>query len=662
MIAAREALQTKYDAVIAEINASRGSRQLTNAFYSKIGDAIFEACYSALENSEAAKGGVKTPKGLQVVSAPMGAGKTTFTLAFITALVRLRERQPDMPCGSVFLVEQMAKADEMFRELSALLPGKVAVWTTDHDVDCTRPTKVLKPAARFHVDDLEDHQVAIVTHAFYKGKRGDKARGVFDGIRIFPRALTVIDEQSDDVTFFDVTLPGANAVLAAVQRDERSGAAVVPYVHALVKFMTDKAVGSSSLEKPSDDLSAWTGAASDLEWFATAAARDYERDHKDSSEGVQAVFGFARTLSTTRAFVARYGTDVPHFVGYDTNLELCPGMVLLDATADIDGITALCPWRLHLDLPQASYANLSIVHVPCPTTQRLSKYLKNVKNRRAYVEWMKETIVTHTKPGQRALVVCKKRLFDDRNVPDWAERDRRFDRPETYQQEYGWKLEGRKLCATHWGGFGIGVSKWRDADVVFLFDEFHMPRRVTIARAQGLMSAKATEGPLASMKALNSKSAQVDGLHEGHLLRWTKQMALRGKGRNFDEHGVCGHQKVVCAGSAEQYERLIANASQLFPGAKITKEGHGSTDQTYAEKLLTLLSRAGLPESISTRWIAQQVGGAPWRDWGPSVMKRSDTQACLRSLGWSYVAAKGRGGAKLIRASEGASYTIAEAA
>jgi hypothetical protein len=40
------------------------------------------------------------------------------------------------------------------------------------------------------------------------------------------------------------------------------------------------------------------------------------------------------------------------------------------------------------------------------------------------------------------------------------------------------------------------------------------------------MSAKATEGPLATMKTLNSKSPQVDKLREGHLLRWTKQLAL----------------------------------------------------------------------------------------------------------------------------------------
>jgi hypothetical protein len=148
MIAAREALRAKYDAVIEEINASRGSQQLSNAFYSKIGDAIFEACYSALENFEAAKRGIKVAKALQVVSAPIGAGKTTFTLAFITALVRLRESRPDMPCGSVFLVEQMTKADEMYRELSALLPGKVAVWSRSRARCCSYATVMVNDAGR----------------------------------------------------------------------------------------------------------------------------------------------------------------------------------------------------------------------------------------------------------------------------------------------------------------------------------------------------------------------------------------------------------------------------------------------------------------------------------------------------------------------------------
>ena len=97
-------------------------------------------------------------------------------------------------------------------------------------------------------------------------------------------------------------------------------------------------------------------------------------------------------------------------------------------------------------------------------------------------------------------------------------------------------------------------------------------------------------------------------------------MALRGKGRNFDEHGVCGHQKVVCAGSGEQYERLVANASHLFPNAEISTVGHVSTEDTYAEKLIAVLSRADLPNIISTKWIGEEVG-ALWWQWGRKALK-----------------------------------------
>jgi hypothetical protein len=414
-------------------------------------------------------------------------------------------------------------------------------------------------------------------------------------------------------------------------------------VHTLVKFMTDKLRGGTSLEKPTDDPAVWSDVVSGLRWFAASAARDYVKARRASIQGLEAVFGFARAMASGYAFIARYSGDAPHFVGYQNNLVLVPGMVLLDATADVDGVTSLCPWRSHIKVPQANYANLSIVHVKSCTNQRLSKFLKLAKNRHAYVDYMKETILAHTEPGQRALLVCMKALFDNQNVPNWPERDERFKRPDTYIREYGWELEGRKLCATHWGGFGIGANTWQDADVVFLFDEFYVPRRVTIARAQGLASAKATEGALERMRTLNGKSTQVDTLYEGHLLRWMKQMALRGKGRHFDEHGVCGCQKVVCTGD---YERLVANAERLFPGATITKVG--GTANTFAEKLLALLSRPELADSITTKRISEQVG-APWRDWGPNALKRPETMPCLKTLKWRYEPGRGRGGGKFVR-------------
>src|SRR5262245_38677306 len=51
MIPARDTLRAAYDVVIKEIDSGRAKQQLTNAFYAKIADSIFDACYSALEHS-----------------------------------------------------------------------------------------------------------------------------------------------------------------------------------------------------------------------------------------------------------------------------------------------------------------------------------------------------------------------------------------------------------------------------------------------------------------------------------------------------------------------------------------------------------------------------------------------------------------------------------
>ena len=54
------------------------------------------------------------------------------------------------------------------------------------------------------------------------------------------------------------------------------------------------------------------------------------------------VFGFARSVAEGRAFIARKngGELGSNFVGYERSLPQVSGMVLLDATADIDGVSA----------------------------------------------------------------------------------------------------------------------------------------------------------------------------------------------------------------------------------------------------------------------------------------------------------------------------------
>jgi hypothetical protein len=172
----RGALRGAYEKAIRDIEDGRGTHQLQNNFYRQVADAVFNTCYDAIEHytawtdqhgtpERASRDNLRRvnrwsdntiPPRLHVVSAPMGAGKTTFTTAFILAMAWVWKRHPEAPYGAVFLVDQIVKADGMFRELDKHLPGKVAIWTGDHDKGCTEPQKVRSPAARFYKHELPD--------------------------------------------------------------------------------------------------------------------------------------------------------------------------------------------------------------------------------------------------------------------------------------------------------------------------------------------------------------------------------------------------------------------------------------------------------------------------------------------------------------------------
>jgi hypothetical protein len=162
----------------------------------------------------------------------------------------------------------------------------------------------------------------------------------------------------------------------------------------------------------------------------------------------------------------------------------------------------------------------------------------------------------------------------------------------------------------------------------------------SLPRLKVLQGLKATDGVLASMRSLSAKVPAVEALREGHLLRWTKQMALRGRGRCFDENGTCGRQKLVFTG---EVSRLLAHFTRLFPGAQPPVVTDGGLEPTREQKLYEVLSKPGLPDEVSTKWIGQQMQ-VPWRDVSKHLMPLERVQRVLDGLGWSYVSRSGRAG------------------
>lgn len=631
----RKALRALYDEAVGQINTTRSTTDLTTKFYAETGDAVFEAGLLALsDHSKGSKG----PRRVHVVSAPAGGGKTTFSYAFMAAVTRYAESNPNAPYGCAFVVDQIEKAEEAYRELDALMPGKVAIWTSDHDQACKTPVRVTNPTAKFTQDELRGFPIIVVTHRFYNGSKGNKAKLVrqLDGTMSHARALIVVDERPEEVELFETTLKDAVRIREELEKRRPDLSDVLG--NFLLPLMRAAVHPTANVISDID-----TGAvANDLQWFVSGDADALVKSCATLIPGIDQLFGFARALTQGCAFSVP-NDCVVRFVGWQSKLMVRPGMILLDATADIDGVSQICPWRQHIEVPKARYDNLQITHIGQHTKRRLSEYLKTASNQRAYVNWMAEEIKKYMAPGERGLVICKKVLFDHERVPQWQQDDPRFKDPESFTKRYDWDIEGRKLCATHWG-VGIGSNNWKDADVVFLFDEFFIPRRVAAATAQGYQGHKANEGDLALMNTLNTKARGVDLIADGHKLRYTKQMGLRGRGRSYDENGVCGKQRLVVSSDLKSF---VSNSPKLFPGAIINTSGSYLEGATQANSVFALLGKPNMPSALTTRQLGTLLG-KPWRSISSNVLT-PEFEKAIGSLGWCYVPGKGRSGSRFER-------------
>jgi len=633
----RQALRARYDEAVDQINATRPAINLTKGFYAETGDGVFEAGYLALSDACVSE---NAPRRIHVVSAPAGGGKTSFSYALMMAVTRLADEDANAPYGCIFVVDQIAKADEVYRELNVLMPGEVAVWTTDHDRDCKPESrkKVHAPAALFKQDELRCYPIVVVTHAFYNGPKGNKAHQmVRNGRHSSGRALVIVDERPEEVEIYETTLKEAQGLREALDQLRPDLSAMWD---KLMLFLMPFCLRTQAnvIERPATSLG-MDFVAEWLEWFTTKDADDVLKSLRKELPNLGQLFGFARALTVGCAFAVP-NDQVTRFVGWQPKLMLRPGTMLLDATADIDGVTQVCPHRQHARVPQAHYGNLAITHVPQHTKVRLSEYLKTAANQRAYVDWMVATIREHMAPGEKGLVVCKKVLFDQERVPPRPQgTDDPYSNPESYQQSYAWEIEGRRVCAIHYGT-GIGSNAWQDADVVFLCDEFHIPRRIAVAQLQGLREHTADEGALGAMNTLNNKSKGVDIIADGHRLRWTKQLALRGRGRSYDQHGNCGVQRLVVSGALKCF---TAHTQRLFPGASITIAPRSAANTTWAEKAIQVLGKPdSLPHMLKTKDLAKLLG-KPWRSIQKSVLT-PELLATAESLGWTYVRNAGRKG------------------
>jgi hypothetical protein len=642
----KDRLRAAYDEAVTKINVDR-SGLLHGPLYKQMQELVFDTAYGALLDTFAPPPQAR----MHVLSALPGTGKSTFSNAWATAIVA---------CGGsvLFVVEQMETADQRYRDLNKILPGKVAVWSTDHRKGNHSPSKVKNPAAQFHKNELKNYPVAVCTHEGYK--RDDAL--LFRNWRHGRRTFIIVDEMVKEVTQFTVDIEAVARAVKLANGDEEASAEALAALDTLHSFLVDRAQKRTPIDTLAD------GDVQDIvrkvAWFTTTEAERYA----EGREGLSAVFGFARCLSRGWAFVTTDG-GVTTLTGYDNNLPIEHGTMQLDGTAKLGGYEQLgLPDRVVLPGPVVSFGQMRAVIEKPPTRMALAKYLTKADNYLTYRNWMVEVIKRHAQPGQKVLVVCKKALVDMKQFPAWNHSSPNW-RQLNYQTEFGYYLDagqptgqpGIAVSVQWWGGPSTGHNAWHEADAVFLFDANWTPRHKVLADMQGLyrMPANTAGSPIAEMGSLRKQSDRFKDYKLRCMMAAHVQAACRGNLRRWDyitafRHGddsqhpptfltTCGKQLLVCGLSDDRW--LWENWGEMFPGApppvlnspKKDRVPSAGRYKAWADQLRELLTQPGLPDRVSTRWIGEQWG-VEWRKVSQKALTALPALADL----WRYAPGRGR--------------------
>ncbi len=539
-------------------------RRQMNLFGREFTDIDAKASLVVLDAAMRATTEVKRGTGhsmMQVVSLGTGLGKSTSAFALIATLARL-----DPEFTAAYVVPTIRMAIEAQEGIELLLgEGSTVLWSSYHkhagvDEAAAKAELGEVPTRRVNKADLTMSKIVIVTHRQMKHELEtgrDEGTMAYMGI---PRSVVFIDEHPDLLEVF-------SAKSSDMMRFHDKLVEVAPE-HPWLPIIGDTAHRMASLMQSSGQSFRHTSLLSEDEgrifeddyglnlWEVTNEDLSTERRQGELTQ-MRSIIAFLRAASRGNVF---YSAGDFSFFAYQLHFQSSyPGFVLLDATSDILGHVTLHPHAHLLEAPKIDYANLELLHMPLPQGFRDVRQVIRMRAKgREYGEFIKSLVLANSVTGDKVLVVVHKDILtqelltssDDPMAPmDW---------------------EGRQVNTQHWGA-GVGSNRFKDKTHIFMFGDFILPRHATIANAHGWSQDPLDDKELAKAEGRRLGGAVYAPLgryrkpHQGYILRWTKQLAMRGTARQVDANGKCHPMKLFMT---MDLELLLPNLSKLFPGAR----------------------------------------------------------------------------------------------
>lgn len=548
-----------------------------SAFERSTASALWLAYVRVSESSPDARSSLAfrehSPKAFQAVSAATGGGKSIGAQALIAHL---------SPAPCALIIQTLEGCEKAFQALDKLLPGKVAVYTSLHKANASpsliaekRRELGLVATRRFTEDEFKVAQVVITTHERWKR---EIESGADLGVRHCngnPRELVIVDEdpslervyvkQPEDVSRL------ASVFADAVLKDEARAVGFTS-AHYAAETLSRIHQRMYDIKSQADGVRLYSTdivTAADADMLDSIQYRDIldRLQHLPASERMERVddvwstVDFLRAAAQGRVFYSRDQGGA--FYAYALQVPVQPRTLILDGTADINGMYALGSHISIAESEKPNYAPLQLAFVNPPAEfvgkMKPGKLLCNRWNAEPYMVWFFDFLRKNTTEGEHALIYAKDAL-----LAFGIHRDAAYDESDgskVYQTIY----KGRHL---HWCNFGRGrgSNDWKHCTVSFRLGDFHMKKATLLARI-GSVTGKAFSGKeLSSLSSGRTRDPMFALARDTHLIVATKQDAARICIRHLSDDGVCEAARLYLV---DTDKALVTKYQQrMFPGSK----------------------------------------------------------------------------------------------
>ncbi len=553
--------------------------QAPSSFERATGDALWQAYVRLSESSTDPLGSIglgehSGPQAFLAVSAATGSGKSLGACALIAHL---------SPAPCAFVIKTVEEAEKVYRHLSKLLPGRVAVYSSLHKNNAS-PTLTeekfrelgLRVARRFTETEFKEAQVVVTTHERWKQ---EIEKGTDLGVRLYKgrlRELVIVDEDPSLERVY-VCQPEHVSKLASVFADtvlssesrsygfttSHHAAAPLLTIHDRMRSIKDNASGKTLYPADlvtSEDAAVILG----LQYVDVAARMSHVSQDKRTfvADELWSTVEFLKAASQGRVFYSRSATDAA-FYAYELMLPPQPRTLVLDGTADLNGMYAVGSHVIvtQSERPKYKDVELALVNPPAEFVGKMNKdkLLKSRRNLVPYMKWFLSFLLENTSEGESVLVYAKQVLLSYD-----IHKDAEFDESQSDNPNYS-ELKGRKIHWCHFGR-GRGSNQWEHCTAYFRLGEWHMRKSALLASIGSTTGKTFTDSELSALSSGRTQDAMLRLAQETHLVTSSKQDAARICIRHLADDGTAQAAHVYLVDCDKSL--MLEYRDRMFPGSK----------------------------------------------------------------------------------------------